>query len=69
MSILKPCPFCGGEAVLHKTERESFLMAKTIILSQISCASCGVNTDVFREDDTAIKAWNRRANDGHKNED
>jgi Lar family restriction alleviation protein len=57
---LKPCPFCGGQAVLHKAERESFLMAKTIFLSQISCASCGVNTGVFKEEDNAIKAWNRR---------
>lgn len=60
---LKPCPFCGGEAVLHKAERESFLMGKTISLDQISCASCGVNTSVFGNEEDAIKAWNRRANE------
>ena len=57
---LKPCPFCGGEAVLtngwFSGER------------RVECLDCGVMTKIeFSENplvtasEQAIKAWNRRA--------
>jgi len=46
MTDLKPCPFCGGEAVEG--------------MSRIWCEKCGVETE--REDDIekAISVWNTR---------
>jgi Lar family restriction alleviation protein len=68
---LKPCPFCGGEAIIKATVKSCGFT--------IWCAcKCGAQTEGFcpdtnKEDDTmeniekckkrAIEAWNRRAND------
>ena len=58
MSELKPCPFCGGEAIVVKTERCG---------RYIECWDCGGRTEEFETDyagsahDKAISAWNRRA--------
>ena len=57
---LKPCPFCGGEAVLCKDDRNS---------SSVVCASCGVAVPFFprlpenfgkHRDIQAVSAWNMR---------
>lgn len=60
---LKRCPFCGGQAVLHKAAIESFMLGRTIFQEQISCVTCGVKTEVFDNEEKAVKAWNRRADD------
>ena len=49
---LKPCPFCGGKAMING-----------ITLVYIKCTKCGVETVGYREEDEAITAWNRRAKD------
>ena len=55
MSILKPCPFCGGEAEI------------AIYLNQqwtIKCTKCFCEISSYDLDsDEMIKAWNRRQND------
>jgi Lar family restriction alleviation protein len=62
---LKPCPFCGGDAVLYNqsskyTDRNSYL---------VNCSNCSCRTREFayyeikarREtEQKAIEAWNRR---------
>lgn len=54
---LKPCPFCGGEAIVVKTERCG---------RYVGCWDCGGRTEEFETDyagsahDKAIAAWNRR---------
>lgn len=57
---LKPCPFCGGEAKKQEV--------KTTILSDtywgIKCTKCNCGTVGYLNYNYAIKAWNRRANDG-----
>lgn len=70
---LKPCPFCGGEAIIKATVKS---YGFTI---WCACEKCNARTEGFcpdtnRENDTmenieerkkrAIKEWNRRANDG-----
>ena len=55
MSELKPCPFCGGEAMLfaprhHGAPRE------------VMC-DCGARGALSYSKAEAIAAWNRRAND------
>ena len=47
---LKPCPFCGGKA----------LYATDCHIWAVICESCGARTNVYRNDDDAKEAWNRR---------
>ena len=60
---LKPCPFCGGKAIL--THDLAGLGA-----SIIRCEKCGLESVRFiksfevASDDEAIKYWNRRADNG-----
>lgn len=46
----KPCPFCGGEAVIRYTKSDQF----------IECIRCGVVTDHFPTIEAAWTAWNTR---------
>lgn len=48
---LKPCPFCGGEAdYLAGSYNDRF----------ISCSGCNAQTDLYRTQAEAAKAWNKR---------
>lgn len=48
--ILKPCPFCGGAAIIKR--------AKTVM---VSCTGCTASTFQLLDDrHSAIAAWNRR---------
>lgn len=50
MQELKPCPFCGGRAVLS----ERFQAAK------IWCNDCEIHTNPYPGKLSAIAAWNKR---------
>lgn len=69
MPDLKPCPFCGGEALL---------MLKDNFCWHVTCNSCSASTEKYIPRDVfpweaynaiqdtvnkAVEAWNRRAND------
>jgi Lar family restriction alleviation protein len=47
---LKPCPFCGGEAMERKSNK----------LYYVFCKNCSVKTVDSITKDAAIEAWNRR---------
>lgn len=55
---LKPCPFCGGMAVLNKE--------KGRIFSYVKCIVCGAESGLIKvsaeygSEDKAAEAWNRR---------
>lgn len=55
---LKPCPFCGGKAVLR--------MASEILYNgevggwKATCQKCGIETAIENRK-TAAEKWNRRA--------
>ena len=60
MAELKPCPFCGGDALLsHDYEG--------IGSSYVRCRKCGLESIRFirsfeiASDDRAVEFWNRRA--------
>lgn len=56
---LKPCPFCGGEAYLHKSVLFSI---KCVVM----CDSCGARTmehtssSIEDAKRNALASWNRR---------
>lgn len=49
---LKPCPFCGGEAVIRNIAGGG---------NVITCAQCGAESAVFDNALLALPAWNRRS--------
>ena len=56
---LRPCPFCGGRAVLTE-DRYAYGGAPF----KVECQNCGANrTDYERGE--AVGGWNRRPWDGH----
>ena len=48
---LMPCPFCGGEAILQRSEKQTYF---------VLCCKCGACGPVCETRRTAIEAWNRR---------
>jgi Lar family restriction alleviation protein len=65
MAELKPCPFCGGGAVLRRGNKDKHGYF-------VVCHTCGAKTAFFSDKYTshvenktqAIEAWNRRADNG-----
>ena len=53
MKELKPCPFCGTEAIL---DTEDFRYGTTY---NVYCETCGAEITRLDEDEV-IEAWNRR---------
>ena len=53
---LKPCPFCGGNAVMHTWRDERFRRNPT----RIECDECGVSTTIYDMIRQAVAAWNKR---------
>ena len=47
---LKPCPFCGGTAILYDAG-----------IPYVRCDTCGTQTTAYQTPDEAIAAWNRRS--------
>ena len=59
---LKPCPFCGAEAKISK-EKQYRANPYYVICINTEC-DCYAMTQRFATPYLAMKAWNRRANDG-----
>jgi len=53
--ILKPCPFCDGDAIIIEVEEKSYPYRVQCLNSKCSC-----RTDNFTNYEGAIKSWNRR---------
>ena len=59
---LKPCPFCGGEAMADYAEP----VWKDEIHWYVFCTSCYAKIEIFNDKESyrkAIAAWNRREAD------
>ena len=59
MEKLKPCPFCGGEAVALQND------GWYVACDYCECAFLGVDikdgTGIWKTEEIAIKHWNERA--------
>ncbi len=50
---LKPCPFCGGEAILRQ-------LGRTKLTCVVECQRCKATTGFTENPNFAVKAWNTR---------
>lgn len=74
MKKLKPCPFCGGEAIYETFREEHFLGTKEPIIFCNSCKAVfsvedespflNVDEDYRWRKKKTAEAWNRRADNG-----
>lgn len=55
MAELKPCPFCGGEALGEERYWNS------LISYRVFCTKCFSETREFDDKEQAIEAWNKRS--------
>ena len=63
MANLKPCPFCGGDAMIVKVEGSSYPYSVQCIDIDCSC-----RTDNFKKYEDAIKSWNKRVGEQNGND-
>lgn len=60
MEKIKPCPFCGKEAVLEDCGPSYYGEGRFFV----RCSKCDiVQEHLWATKQTAIKRWNRRVND------
>lgn len=55
---LKPCPFCGGKAILDE-DLDCFYSG----WKSVHCKNCHAKTDADKDERIAIQNWNNRADD------
>lgn len=66
MEKLKPCPFCGAEAMLEEIQPHEHIMVNLPPYhggAFVECTKCTAIVSGINKED-AIETWNRRANDG-----
>lgn len=54
MTALRECPFCGSERVRLRGDHGYFA---------VSCTECHALSTWVDDEDLAVRAWNRRADD------
>ena len=59
---LKPCPFCGGEAILQET---GGFWCNVICDKCGAMTACIMNNCEYSSKDKAIELWNRRSDNGN----
>lgn len=71
----KPCPFCGGRAVLERAHR-AFIGGETTRVALVRCTACSARSGRVKLSDygatsscgracvKAIELWNRRVQNG-----
>ena len=61
MAELKPCPFCGGEAVIRVNMGNKYICPIHVHKQRhiVKCTKCNASME-YRDKKSAIKAWNTR---------
>lgn len=62
-SNLKPCPFCGKKAKMHKRLNTPY---HAVVCEDTRCPGHNLYI-LFWDEEEAVQAWNRRATDGNIN--
>jgi len=62
-STLKPCPFCGAEAIIYRDKGVTLESGEFIEMNYVVCSECTALVSGLTEAD-AITEWNSRVNDG-----
>ncbi len=58
-TYLKPCPFCGGEAIIQVKDWDNKVDGY-----KVACSSCGIMQENYvTEKINAVTAWNKRVGD------
>lgn len=55
MTELKPCPFCGSKHIRFKRGSNAGVW--------LQCENCFTEINLYRTEEEAIEAWNRRVTD------
>lgn len=65
MGKLKPCPFCGGEAILQNVDAIGGTGGYYTLdaLYSVTCRPCDIGTGKYYNKTDPTKAWNRRVDD------
>ena len=58
---LKPCPFCGGKAVVHVNDGVRVVCTECRATSQCLVDGFSQGRPMGTAVDSVVKAWNRRA--------
>ena len=63
---LKPCPFCGGEAIIREHHINPDYPERALYTVKCWEPSCYVmpETDLLETKARAVEVWNRRADNG-----
>lgn len=67
---LKSCPFCENDALLLTKEilsRDNYLRVRQDKMYRCECSICHIHTEWEPCMETAINAWNMRADNERKN--
>lgn len=64
MFDLKPCPFCGGEAILENVVFQLTVDGNSLEECYIYCPECDFESGVYSEPKFIVEKWNRRAENG-----
>ncbi len=56
---LKPCPFCGGRAVIREVETRTYRIGGYYVM----CGNCLTSGNNYKTKQKAADAWNRRYHD------
>ena len=62
---LKPCPFCGSKATLHRDSWETSPGHKAVVY-WVKCSRCRSSSYEYHTPEQAAAAWNRRVDDAEK---
>jgi Lar family restriction alleviation protein len=65
MAELKPCPFCGGKAVVYKENGDEMV---SIACSECNCGTAYISgaSSTEKKIEIAVQDWNRRFDDERK---
>ena len=66
MIELKPCPFCGGKAIIRYHENGNQYRSNLYYASKrgtVTCEKCRCALHIYAKVKDAVNAWNRRTDE------